>query len=108
MRSPPVVPVIVLAGHPMWRLPGGPRRAHAIAYKQPPGELRTARRILAASAPGDVVLAPAPVSQTIAAISAAVYTVAPRAFYTDALPPAAAAPRRRLALGVVLAIVIVV
>jgi hypothetical protein len=93
----PVLAVLVLAAHPIWRLPGGPRRAHAIAYKQPPADLRAARLILRHTRPGDAVLAPEPVAQTIAAISGSVYTVDARDFYTNALPRAQAAPRRLLA-----------
>lgn len=93
----PIVVVLVLAAHPIWRLAGGPRRAHAIAYKQPPGQLRAARLILRHTVTGDVVLAPETLAQTIAAISGRVYTVDTRDFYTNALPPDQAAPRRLLA-----------
>ena len=80
--------------------PGGPRRAASITWKRPPADLSTARRILAHARPNDVVLAPMPLSQTLAAISGDVYTVNPRTFYTKALAEIPAArSRERLLLS---------
>jgi hypothetical protein len=80
-----VAALLLVAGKPMWTLPGGPRRAASITWKRPPADLSTARRILSQTRPGDVVLAPAMLSQTLAAVSGTVYTVNPRTFYTLAL-----------------------
>jgi hypothetical protein len=80
-----VAAILLVAAQPVWTLPGGPRRTASITWKRPPADLSTAHRILAGVQPGDVVLAPAMLSQTLAAVSGTVYLVNPRTFYTQAL-----------------------
>jgi Family of unknown function (DUF6077) len=55
------------------------------SWKRPPESVTAARRILRRSGPGDVVLAPQQVAQTILITSGDVTTVSPRVFYTLAL-----------------------
>jgi hypothetical protein len=55
------------------------------SWKRSPESLTAARRILARAEPGDVVLAPQAIAQTLVIISADVSTVSPRVFYTLAL-----------------------
>jgi Family of unknown function (DUF6077) len=62
---------VPVAGHPSWKLP--------------PSTIRPARQIVSAAEPGDVVLAPRLVSQTVSIMSGDVTTVAPRVFYALAL-----------------------
>jgi hypothetical protein len=86
-----------LAGTPLWAAQGV-RVADRPALKRAPAQLDRARRILAQVRPGDVVLAPRPVSQTILVLSGTVTTVNPRWFFTKALRgvPEAHVPERLL------------
>jgi Family of unknown function (DUF6077) len=71
-------------GTPVWSA-GTVYLASKPAWKRPPGTVPAAHWILSLARPGDVVLAPTKTSQTIAAMSGDVYTVAPRVFYAIAL-----------------------
>ena len=71
-------------GAPSWT-PGEVYLAERPSWKRPPATIGAASWILSHAWPGDVVLAPTRVSQTIAATSGEVYTVAPRIFYARAL-----------------------
>jgi hypothetical protein len=89
---------LLLWGAPLWSL-GETRVAARPAWKRPPDQLAAARTILAAARPGDVILAPQGVSQTLLIASGDVKAVAPRTFYAEALagvPGAHAAQRLRL------------
>ncbi len=74
----------VVWGTPLWSA-GQIDFASSPAWKRPPQTVSDARWILSHARPGDVVLAPTETSQTIAATSGDVYTVAPRGFYAAAL-----------------------
>jgi Family of unknown function (DUF6077) len=80
-----VVAALILAGTPVWSRAAGTTIAEAPAWKRHPSDVRMARRIVAAARPGDVILAPEPLSQTILFTSNAVTTVSPRYVYTEAL-----------------------
>jgi hypothetical protein len=74
--------VLLVWGTPVWgdgALEGRP------SWKREPREVSAARRILAHARPGDVVLAPSQVGQTLLVMSDDVTTVSPRAFYVRAL-----------------------
>jgi Family of unknown function (DUF6077) len=76
---------VVLAGRPVWSSAGeSPIRDHP-SWKREPTQVRAARRILAHARPGDVVLAPRPLSTTLLVMSGRTTTVSPRGFYTRAL-----------------------
>jgi hypothetical protein len=89
-----VLPAVVLSvamllwGSPLWD--AGVVKA-APSWKRPPGTVSAARRILASAEPGDVVLAPRPIAQSIVIVSGDVTTVSPRVFYTRALKDVPAA-----------------
>jgi Family of unknown function (DUF6077) len=87
--------VLVAWGSPVWSdttVAGEP------AWKRFETQIAEARRILAHAKPGDVILAPAQVSQTILVMSSDVTTVSPRPFYVLALDdvPGAHADKRLL------------
>ena len=72
-------------GTPLWSEETGATVAESPSWKLPDWTVTPARRILAHSEPGDVVLASPVLSRTILALSGTVTTVAPRDFYTGAL-----------------------
>jgi hypothetical protein len=107
MRSPALkaLPAVLLCtafvawGTPSWSA-GKVQLASSPAWKRPPGTIAMARWILSQAQPGDVVLAPTRTSQTIAATSGVVYTVAPRVFYAIALEDTPGGhARQRVLLG---------
>jgi hypothetical protein len=73
---------LIVWGTPIWD--AGTVRSEP-SWKRPPETLTAARRILARAGPGDVVLAPQQVAQTLLIRSGNVTTVSPRVFYTTAL-----------------------
>ncbi|HXV58805.1 MAG TPA: DUF6077 domain-containing protein [Gaiellaceae bacterium] len=79
-----VCAALVLWGTPTWS-PAKVRLADEPSWKRPPETIPVARAILAEAEPGDVVLAPTAVSQTLAVMSGSVTTVAPRGYYARAL-----------------------
>ena len=98
LRATPAVLLsvaMVVWGSPLWD--AGVVKA-APSWKLPPGAVSVARRILARAGPGDVVLAPRPIAQSIVIVSGDVTTVSPRVFYTRALKnvPAAHVEERLL------------
>jgi hypothetical protein len=101
LRALPAVAVaaaLVLGGRPLWSVPGETHVAHRPSWKRPPAEVAAARPILAHARPGDVILAPRPLSMTLLIMSGDVTTVSPRGFYTAALRDVTAAhvPERGL------------
>jgi hypothetical protein len=89
----------VVWGTPSWSA-GEASLASRPAWKRPPETVTAARWILSQARPGDVVLAPTRTSQTIAATSGEVYTVAPRVFYAIALEDTPGGyARKRVLLG---------
>jgi hypothetical protein len=82
--------VLILAGTPVWD-GHRTRLADRPAWKRSPAQLAVAREIAARAAPGAVVLAPARLSQTLLLVDGRLTTVAPRYFYTSALPRSAQA-----------------
>jgi Family of unknown function (DUF6077) len=77
-----LIALLVAAGNAIWS--SIPVAEHP-SWKLPFGTVPAARRIVSAARPGDVVLAPRQLSQTVSIISGEVTTVAPRLFYTRAL-----------------------
>ena len=77
--------------------------AHTRVAERPswkrPAHVDVARAVLAHSRPGDLVLAPLRLSQTLVIVSARVTAVAPRFFYTRALDGDGASPRERVMLA---------
>ncbi len=67
------------------------------AWKRPPHDA-VVHAVLAHARPGDLVLAPRRLSQTLVIVSARITAVAPRVFYTRALAIPAARSRARLRL----------
>jgi Family of unknown function (DUF6077) len=99
LRAAPAVAIgvaIVAAGQPLWSPGADARVASEPAWKRLPSEIRAAQAILARTRPGDVVLAPRQVSQTVLVLSGTVTTVSPRGFFTKAFRgiPAARVPAR--------------
>jgi hypothetical protein len=76
---------LVAWGTPLWSEETGTTVAESPSWKLPDWTVTPARRILAHSEPGDVVLASPVLSRTILALSGTVTTVAPRDFYAGAL-----------------------
>lgn len=74
--------VLVAWGSPVWD--AGTVKSKP-SWKRPPGTVPAASRILDRAEPGDVVLAPQQVAQTLLIMSDEVTTVSPRVFYTLAL-----------------------
>jgi hypothetical protein len=72
-------------GTPLWSGKEGTTVADRPSWKLPAWALGPARRILAHTEPGDVVLASPAISRSILAASGTVTTVSPRDFYTAAL-----------------------
>ncbi len=54
-------------------------------WKRWPGTVRASEQILRVARPGDVILAPDPVSDTLLVMSGRVTVVSPRPFYTIGL-----------------------
>jgi hypothetical protein len=73
---------LLIWGTPIWD--AGTVRSEP-SWKRPPETVTAARSILARAEPGDVVLAPEALSQTVLVMSGDVTTVSPRVFYTAAL-----------------------
>lgn len=76
--------VLVAWGTPVWSS-GATKVASEPSWKRPAGSITRARLVLAQSRPGDIILAPQWLSQTILVMSGRVTTVAPRPFYAGAL-----------------------
>ena len=77
--------VLALAGTPVWQ-GQRTRLADHPSWKRHAGQLAVAREIVARTAPGVVVLGPEGLSQTLLMIDGRMTAVAPRHFYTSALP----------------------
>jgi hypothetical protein len=75
---------VVLAGTPVWSVTE-PGIASKPVWKRWPASVEATHAILRFARPGDSILAPAPISETILVVSGEVTTVAPRAFYASAL-----------------------
>ena len=85
LRAVPAVviwAVLIAWGSPIW---DAATVKSLPSWKRPPQSIDAARQILERAEPGDIVLAPRTVSQTILIMSADVTTVSPRVFYTLAL-----------------------
>ena len=85
LRAAPAVllcTAMIVWGRPVWE--AGTVESTP-SWKRDPADVAAARRILARAQPGDVVLAPQRVAQTILISSGNVTTVSPRVFYTRAL-----------------------
>ena len=85
LRAAPAVllcTAMIVWGRPVWE--AGTVESTP-SWKRHPADVAAARRILARAEPGDVVLAPQRVAQTILISSGNVTTVSPRVFYTRAL-----------------------
>jgi len=100
LRATPAVALclaMVLFGEPPWWASGGTEVASRPVLKRAPTEVADARRILAHAQPGDLILAPRPLSQTLLVLSGDVTTVSPRGFFVRALSgiPAMHAMARR-------------
>jgi hypothetical protein len=76
---------IVVWGAPVWSPEGARGIASEPAWKRTSESVAAARRILARARPGDAILAPAPVGETLLVMSGRVTAVAPRPFYASAL-----------------------
>jgi hypothetical protein len=107
VRSPMLrlLPAVLLCaafvawGAPAWS-EGKVHLASRPSWKRPPATIGEAKWVLSHASPGEVVLAPTKTSQTIAAMSGEVYTVAPRPFYALALADTPGGhARRRVVLG---------
>jgi hypothetical protein len=86
-------------GAPVWTATAKARLAAEPAWKRPARSIEAARLILADARPGDVILAPRAISQTLLVMSGTVVTVAPRIVYTRALREVPGGrPRERLLL----------
>jgi hypothetical protein len=86
---------LIVWGRPVWdsgAIDSSP------SWKRPPESLTAARRILERSEPGDVVLAPQQIAQTVLITSGDVTTVSPRVFYTLALDDPGAYVEERVLL----------
>ena len=95
VRLLPALAVCVLlavAGTPVWH-GRNTRLADRPSWKRDPAQLAAARALAAAVAPGDRVLAPEGLSQTLLLIDGRVTAVAPRFFYTRSLPATPEAKR---------------
>ena len=94
-----VAAAMALAGVPLWSPGAGAEVASRPSWKRAPEQVAAARAILARARPGDLVLAPDRVSQTLAVLSGSVTTVSPRLFFVRALadvPAMHATERERL------------
>jgi hypothetical protein len=102
LRALPVVLVgaaLVAWGTPLWSSAAEATLASAPAWKRPQASIEAARDILAHARPGEVILAPRSISQTILVMSGTAVVVAPRVFYTRALGDVPGGhPRPRLVL----------
>lgn len=100
-RLAPTVAVcvaVVLAGTPIWDRPGDSIVVGHPVYKRPLAQAGDARDILRMTHPGDVILAPAEISDTIGILSGDVTTVFPAGLYVYGLHDVAEghAPSRRV------------
>ena len=94
-----VAAAMAFAGVPLWSAVADAEIASRPTWKRAPGQVAAARAILARARPGDLVLAPDRVSQTLAVMSGSVTSVAPRLFFVRALadvPAMHATERQRL------------
>jgi hypothetical protein len=94
-----IAAAMAVAGVPLWSPAADAGVASRPSWKRSPVQIDAARAILARARPGDLVLAPDRVSQTLAVMSGSVTTVAPRLFFVRALadvPAMHAAERERL------------
>jgi hypothetical protein len=88
LRAAPAVLVCLalgLTGTPMWSPSVGSTLARKPVLKRLPEDIAAARVALAAARPGDVILAPQPVSQTVVVLSGDVTVVRPRFFFNRPL-----------------------
>ena len=88
LRVVPAVAVcaaVVAVGQPLWSAQAHGEIASRPTWKRDPGQVAAARLLLARARPGDVILAPRYLSQTILVMSGEVTTVNPRGFFTRAL-----------------------
>jgi hypothetical protein len=88
---------LALGGTPVWTRDAGSSLASHPVLKLDPAVIGDADWILARARPGDLILAPRPLSQTLMILSGTVTTVSPRGFFTRALSgqPSIHAPERR-------------
>jgi hypothetical protein len=87
--------VLLAWGSPVWD--SGTVKSKP-SWKRPPGTVPAARRILDRAEPGDIVLAPQQVAQSVLVMSGDVTTVSPRVYYTLALEDPDAHVEERLLL----------
>jgi Family of unknown function (DUF6077) len=79
------IAVLVLAGRPVWSHAVGSDLTRHPGLKRWPGTVAQSRQIMALSRPGDVVLAPRPVSETLLVMSGDVTAVGTRPMYVRPL-----------------------
>ena len=90
--------VLLAWGTPLWSTAAGTRVARSPQWKLSRHELAATRRVLAVARPGDVILAPRPLSQALLKRSGSVVVIDPADRYVHALDadPAALAGERLL------------
>jgi hypothetical protein len=88
------IAVLVLAGRPVWSHAVGTDVTRHPGLKRWPGTVAQSREIMALTRPGDVVLAPRPVSETLLVMSGDVTTVGTRPMYVRPLYDVAGARAR--------------
>jgi hypothetical protein len=103
LRALPVIAVaavLVFAGQPVWDMKSGPIVASRPQWKLVPHTVAPAHLALDGARPGDVILAPTDISNSLAVMSGDTKTVSARAFYTKSLAKLPAAHvRERLLLA---------
>jgi hypothetical protein len=88
LRALPAVALcaaMALFGVPLWSASDGTHVAGHPVLKRSPQEVARADAILARARPGDLILAPRGLSQTLLIFSGRITTVSPRGFFTSAL-----------------------
>ena len=93
------IAVLVLAGRPVWSGAVGTQVTAHPGLKRWPSTVAQSREILALSRPGDVVLAPRDVSETLLVMSGTVTPVGTRPMYVRAAVQRPAAPARGRGCG---------
>jgi hypothetical protein len=102
LRAVPALALCValaLFGEPLWARNVGSTLAHRPVLKRTGHQIADAHMVLPHTRPGDLVLAPTGLSQTLLVLSGQITTVSPRPFFTRALaaaPGMHAAARLRL------------
>jgi hypothetical protein len=106
LRALPAVALcaaMALWGVPLWSGGAGTALAGHPVFKRHPQQLADARMALAHTRPGDLVLAPRGISQSLMILSGQITSVSPRGYFTRALAgvPEAQVPARRRLQGFV-------